>query len=344
MDTEMTRAREQVFRKISEGLELRWLTAEGVSLDEAYAPGSDLSQSHCRPAVEPRLEDNSFLYTPGIATPNSGQLTIHEDVFYGIFPNGRVPDLEFLKEARPNKPTPQNDPLWGIINTPNLSSILTVVDHMRPKRVLMIGTGVGADVALIAQAMPAGGELIGVDPGPGTETVFGVNTMNKTYQGYGRENLGRFVREATEKGLINSPTTASVQLVQQDSVVWFETQDELSSSGTEKPQFDLIVIDGNHGYRASEVDVYNAIRYLASGGAMCIDDWNKPANSSNVMYAGLTLAYEYGWHLYNLEHFQSSVLGGANVAWVINEPWARRYQLTPQQADVVRRARQKLDA
>ncbi len=343
MDAELVKAREDVFQKISSGLRLNWKSPEVVSLDEAYAPGSDIARNGSRLAVEPDLRSNTYLYTPGIATPNSGQLTIHEEVFYSMFPKGRVPDLEFLSNARPEKPTPQNDPLWGIINTPNLSSVLTVVDHMLPKRVLVIGTGVGADVALIAQAMPAGSELIGVDPGPEASTVFGVNTMNKTYQGYGAENLGRYVREAAEKGLINTPETASVKLIQEDSVTWFDKLDAKTNFGTLHPKFDLILIDGNHGFRASEVDVFNAVRYLAPGGTMCIDDWNKAANSSNVMFAGLTLAYKYGWNLYNLEHFQSPTLGKANVVWLINEPWAKQYKLTPEQSDTVDTALKYLD-
>ena len=93
----------------------------------------------------------------------------------------------------------------------------------------------------------------------------------------------------------------------------------------------------------AEVDIFNSVRYLAPGGVMCLDDWNKPANSANVMYAGSVLAYHFGWHLNSLEHFQSPTLGKANVVWLINEPWARDHRLSTEQIEAVNRARENLE-
>jgi len=73
--------------------------------------------------------------------------------------------------------------------------------------------------------------------------------------------------------------------------VSFEQLNSVSILNSPREKYDLIWVDGDHGYPTVAIDIVNAIRLLSAGGLVLCDDVTKTATNSrhgaNSMYASI---------------------------------------------------------
>lgn len=162
----------------------------------------------------------------------------------------------------------------------------------KPKRILEIGTFDGRGAGVLAALFPAA--RIDTLDLPDEHPAF-----KESYKRKDNSVRLSFIRKRNE-------------LVAKFPNVTFEPLNSVALSSATRESYDLIWIDGDHGYPTVAIDIVNAFRLLNAGGLVMCDDVTKnPAQNghgANSMYAStggydtLTALAEAGLARFTLVH------------------------------------------
>ena len=134
------------------------------------------------------------------------------------------------------------------------------------KNILEIGTHSGAGAVLLSKIFPDS-KITTIDL-PDNHPIF-LDTYNRNVN---KERLD-FIKQRDE--LLSS--SGNIEFKQINSL-------ELTFSNS---QYDLIWVDGAHGYPVVTVDIINSLRLVSEGGFVVCDDVFKQLNKSDDMYSSI---------------------------------------------------------
>lgn len=142
---------------------------------------------------------------------------------------------------------------------------ISIHSSLKPKKILEIGTHDGRCASALAQLFPES-EITTLDL-KDDDSIF-VNT-------YGRNN------DETHKAFVKARNNR----VSQFKNLNFIQTNSLNLSNWTESKFDLIWIDGAHGYPVVCCDITNSIRLLEKDGIMMCDDVWKKTKKNDEMYS-----------------------------------------------------------
>ncbi len=156
---------------------------------------------------------------------------------------------------------------YNFLNNPSSSEhqilLCAISERQNIKNILEIGTYDATNSFLISKLFPKS-KIDTIDL-PDEDEAF-----RKTY---GRENYNKFIKlnETRDKILKENP---NINFIQQNSLKLVE----------ESKKYDLIWVDGAHGYPVVTIDIINALRLINKDGIILCDDvWiNKPFKQDKV--------------------------------------------------------------
>jgi predicted O-methyltransferase YrrM len=140
------------------------------------------------------------------------------------------------------------------VNPGDRRALYHLVRTLRPRRVLEVGTHIGASTLYIARALRANGN-------DGRVTTVDITDVNDPQRGAWRA-VGQ--RKAPREFAAELGVSDRITFVVSDSVQW------LGESGD---PFDLVFLDGDHASRAVYQEVSRSLRRLAPGGVILLHDF-----------------------------------------------------------------------
>ncbi len=141
---------------------------------------------------------------------------------------------------------------YGGVNPGDRRALYTLIANMAPKKVLEVGTHIGASTLYIAAALKASetGEMVSVD-------ILDVNAPDAPW---------------LKVGLKNSPLH-NVQHIDCAEIVTFEQSSSLQYLERTQERFNFIFLDGDHGAKTVYNEVSLALDVLAPGGVILLHDY-----------------------------------------------------------------------
>lgn len=143
--------------------------------------------------------------------------------------------------------------LYGGVNPGDRRALFYLVAALRPRRVLEVGTHIGASTLYIAQAL----KLTALGATVTTVDVVEVNAAHGPWQ---------------QLGLPRSPAANAQQLGCRDGIN-FRAQSSLAFMHETTERFDLIFLDGDHSADAVYQEVAAGLRLLNPGGMILLHDY-----------------------------------------------------------------------
>ncbi len=158
--------------------------------------------------------------------------------------------------------------LYGGVNPGDRRALFYLVTALRPRRVLEVGTHIGASTLYIAQALKRTG-------GEGTVTTVDVVDVNAAHGPW------------QQLGLPRAPEANAVRLGCRDRIS-FRAQSSLAFMQETEERFDLIFLDGDHSANAVYQEVAAGLRLLNPGGVILLHDYYPEAR---LMYPDGTIIF-----------------------------------------------------
>jgi predicted O-methyltransferase YrrM len=166
----------------------------------------------------------------------------------------------------------------GGVNPGDRRALYFLVRALCPRRVLEIGTHVGASTIHIAAALKKNGAV----PGESVFITVDVQDIEAPDAYWRRAGLPRSPRDS----LVQLGAADGVQFVTMPALRYFDQVD--------KP-FDLVFLDGDHSAAAVYQEISCALAQLRDGGTVVIHDYfprQRPLWKDGAMLAGPSLAVE----------------------------------------------------